>query len=142
MIQKDHVSIRQSVQDWREAVTLSLSPLVESGHVEKRYIDGVMENTEKFGPYYVIAPLIALPHARPEQGVKQKGLSVLLLKESVMFSKEGHEVKLVIGFAATDSESHLQSLVALSELLSDEEKLNRILQASTQEELFEFFKHV
>lgn len=140
MIERAHVQIRQSVKDWREAVSLAVTPLVQSGHVEERYIQGIYDNTEKYGPYYVIAPLIALPHARPEQGVKQQGFSVLLLNEAVKFSQTSHEVKLVIGFAATDSESHLQSLMSLSEILTDDEKLNLILQASTEEELYQFFQ--
>lgn len=142
MIERDHVQIRDAVKDWREAVTLAVTPLIESGHVEQRYIEGIFENTEQYGPYYVIAPLIALPHARPEQGALKNGLSVLLLHEKVPFSDDNHDVKLVIGFAATDSESHLQSLVSLSTLLSDEEKLPLIMQASSEEELYDFFKHI
>lgn len=140
MIQKEHVRVQRSVEDWKQAVIDVVNPLVEDGYVEKRYIDGIFENTEKLGPYYVIAPDIALPHARPEQGVIQKAMSVLLLKEPIRFSEDGHDVRLLIALAATDSQSHLESLVTLSQLLSDEDLLAKILQASSNEELYEFFK--
>ena len=94
------------------------------------------------GPYYVIAPQIAIPHARPEQGVIKKAMSILLLKEPIKFSEDGFEVRLLIALAATDSQSHLESLVTLSNLLSDESTLASMLQASSNEELYEFFRHL
>lgn len=142
MIQKEHVRVQHCVEDWKQAVIDVVNPLVEDGYVQKRYIDGIFENTEKMGPYYVIAPQIAIPHARPEQGVIKKAMSILLLKEPIKFSEDGFEVRLLIALAATDSQSHLESLVTLSNLLSDESTLASMLQASSNEELYEFFKHL
>lgn len=139
MIQKMNIRIKEEVADWKQAVVEAVSPLIENGYVEDRYVDAIIENTEKYGPYYVIAPNIALPHARPEQGVLRKQLAVLLLRKPIKFSQDGFDVRLLITLAASDSESHLQTLAKLSEVLSDDDLIGQILGAASAEEIYRLF---
>lgn len=139
MIQQKNIRIIDEVADWKEAISQAVSPLIENGYVETRYVDSIIENTEKFGPYYVIAPNIALPHARPEQGVLKKQLGILLLKHPVKFSSDGFDVRLLITLAASDSESHLQTLAKLSDILGDDDRIGKILGASSVEEIYRLF---
>lgn len=139
MIQHQNIRIKDEVADWKEAVSQAVLPLIENGYVESRYVDSIIENTEKYGPYYVIAPNIALPHARPEQGVIKKQLAVLLLRKPIKFSQDGFDVRLLITLAATDSESHLQTLAKLSEILGDDDRIGKILGASSTEEIYRLF---
>lgn len=139
MIQQMNIRIKDEVADWKEAISQAVWPLVENGFVESRYADSIIENTEKYGPYYVIAPNIALPHARPEQGVLKKQLGILLLRKPVKFSKDGFDVRLLITLAATDSESHLQTLAKLSDILGDDDRIGKILGAASVEEIYRLF---
>lgn len=139
MIQQKNIRIIDEVADWKEAISQAVLPLIENGYVETRYVDSIIENTEKFGPYYVIAPNIALPHARPEQGVLKKQLGILLLRKSIKFSQDGFDVRLLITLAASDSESHLQTLAKLSDILGDDDRIGKILGASSVEEIYRLF---
>ncbi len=139
LIQQMNIRIKEEVTDWKQAVVEAVSPLIENGFVESRYVDAIIENTEKYGPYYVIAPNIALPHARPEQGVLRKQLAVLLLRKPIKFSQDGYDVRLLITLAASDSESHLQTLAKLSEVLSDDDLIGKILGATSEEEIYRLF---
>jgi len=139
MIQQKNIRIKQEVTDWKQAITEAVNPLIDNGYVESRYVDAIIENTEKYGPYYVIAPEIALPHARPEQGVLEKQLAVLLLRKPIKFSEGGFDVRLLITLAASDNESHLQILTQLSDVLSDEKLIGKILDASSEEEIYKLF---
>jgi PTS system ascorbate-specific IIA component len=139
MIQQKNIRIIDEVADWKEAISQAVSPLIENGYVETRYVDSIIENTEKYGPYYVIAPNIALPHARPEQGVLKKQLGILLLKHPVKFSSDGFDVRLLITLAASDSESHLQTLAKLSDILGDDDRIGKILGASSVEQIYRLF---
>ena len=68
----------------------------------------------------MLAPQIALAHARPEDGALRQGLALLLLDEPVVFgSAENDPVDLVWMFCATDYEAHLAMLAALAGLLDD-----------------------
>lgn len=139
MIQQKNIRIIDEVADWKEAISQAVLPLIENGYVETRYVDSIIENTEKFGPYYVIAPNIALPHARPEQGVLKKQLGILLLRHPIKFSQDGFDVRLLITLAASDSESHLQTLSKLSDILGDDDRIGKILGASSVEQIYRLF---
>ena len=46
--------IKESVKDWEDAICVACAPMIEQGYCTKEYEDAVFENTEKFGPYYVL----------------------------------------------------------------------------------------
>ena len=83
-------------------------------------MDAIIATHEKIGPYYVLAPQIALAHARPEDGALRQGLALLVLEQPVAFhSTENDPVDLVWMFCATDHKAHLSMLAALAELLDN-----------------------
>ena len=43
-------------------------PLVDAEKVTPAYVDDIVAGVRDLGPYIVIAPHVALPHARPESG--------------------------------------------------------------------------
>ena len=142
LVSQELVQVCDRVESWQEAVTLGCQPLLEHGYITEDYVQAIFEQTEKLGPYYVIAPNIALPHARPEHGVLKQGIAVLHLLEPIKFKPDGYDVRLVITLAPRDNQGHLNALVALSTMLDDERVVSQLLQSSTKEELYEFFKHI
>lgn len=127
LIRPENVQILQSVADWKDAIRIASKPLVDGGYIEQRYVEAIFKNTEKFGPYYVLAPEIAMPHASSDDGVNEKQISLLVLKESIKFSRDGYNVRLIFVLATPDGHSHLQMLRDLSEIFSDEEKIQAII---------------
>ena len=106
--------------DWRAAIRAACHPLVEAGALEQRYEDRCLAVVEEQGPYFVIAPGIALPHARPEDGVLQLGLGVATLARPVPFGHPNNDpVDLVIAFGSPDRESHVGLLSSLARHLLD-----------------------
>ncbi|WP_334687162.1 PTS sugar transporter subunit IIA [Mycoplasmopsis cynos] len=47
-------------KDWKEAVFLSIKPLIDNNLVEPRYYDAVIKNTIEYGPYYIISENLAI----------------------------------------------------------------------------------
>lgn len=139
MLKKENVTIRQSVNDWIEAIKVAVQPLIDQGYCEPRYIDEIIKNTEKFGPYYVLCENLALIHASSEQGVIKKQLAVTVLKEPVKFSPDGYDVRILVTLAAEDPESHMSAIQAISNIFSDSEKINTILDATSSDEIFDQF---
>ena len=120
LISENSVEVNVAVGDWREAVRESGLILERCGKIEHRYTEAMVENVENAGPYIVVAPGIAMPHARPDQGVKGIGVSMLFLKTPVNFGNpENDPVKIVVALSAKDSSSHLDTLAELMELLGD-----------------------
>ena len=52
--------IKESVKNWEDAICVACAPVIEQGYCTKEYEDAVFENTEKFGPYYVLCENLAL----------------------------------------------------------------------------------
>jgi PTS system ascorbate-specific IIA component len=91
---------------------------------------------ETLGPYVVLAPGLALAHARPSPAVRRTGLSWLTLASPVAFGHATNDpVRLVVGLAACDHEAHVAALSRLAALLGDPEHEKALLGAETPAEL-------
>ncbi|WP_142828293.1 BglG family transcription antiterminator [Planococcus soli] len=130
------LQLKQHAATWQEAIQLAASPLVELGTVEERYVTAMVESIEKNGPYVVITPLVAIPHARPEEGVRSLSMSLLKLEQAVDFAPD-KPVQLIIVLAAADSDSHLRALIQLTNLLNEPANIQRMLEATDKEQLLE-----
>ncbi|WP_226669752.1 BglG family transcription antiterminator [Metabacillus litoralis] len=131
ILKDSNILLNQECNDWKEAITKSAQPLFSDEVIEERYINAMIKSVEDFGPYIVVGKHLALAHARPEDGVNKLGVSVMTLKEPVIFGNpENDPVKIVFCLAAVDSYSHLNVMKNLLELINDEQKLNNLILAN------------
>ena len=121
LITREMILFEKSVSTWEAALHLSAKPLLSNKIIEPRYVDKVIANVKEMGPYIVIAPTIAISHARPEDGANGLGMTILVLEEPIYFSsKQDRPVRIVITLAAPDNEQHLLALQQLSQLLMED----------------------
>ena len=139
MLKLENVQIIDSVKDWVEAIHVGVQPLVDTGYVEGRYIDEIIKNTEKFGPYYVLCENLALLHASAEQGVIKKQLAITVLRKPVKFKPDGYDVRLLVTLAASDSKSHMVAMQAISNIFSDQKRIENLVHAPTAKDIYEQF---
>lgn len=132
----DTVRARIPAASWEEAVTASGELLVRAGACEPRYVAAMEQAVRDLGPYIVLAPGVAMPHARAESGVLRPGIAVVTLDTPVAFGHQANDpVDLVIPFAAVDKDAHLATLQRLVALLQDDTALARVRAASTDDDL-------
>ncbi|WP_154022290.1 PTS sugar transporter subunit IIA [Klebsiella oxytoca] len=130
------IALRQNVDSWPQALDICARPLLEAGVIEPAYVKAIVEQHRRLGPYYVLAPGLAMPHARPEEGAKGLGLSLLKLEQGVSFgSEEFDPVDIIIMLAAPDKHSHLEMIAALAELFSSDEDMHQLHQATGLKEI-------
>ncbi|MGX2945800.1 BglG family transcription antiterminator [Enterococcus alishanensis] len=136
LITEDMIQISDQPLGWEEAIRLTAEPLLEKEKIEESYITAMIDKVKQYGPFIHIGKGIALPHARPEDGVKEIGMSLLKVKEPVLLvDDEKHAIQLFVCLAAVDNEAHLRALSSLTKLLSDKENLEALLNAETKEEI-------
>ncbi|EBX1464696.1 PTS sugar transporter subunit IIA [Salmonella enterica subsp. salamae] len=112
------VQAQRHANDWRHALDIAVRPLITFGAAAPCYLDGIIENTLKWGPYYLIAPGIALPHARPEQGANHNQMSVTTLSTPVAFGNvDCDPIWLLLCASATDAEAHIRTIQRISQWL-------------------------
>ena len=129
------LAVAVSAADREQAIRASGDLLVSSGRVTAEYVEQMLAAVAEFGPYIVIAPGIALAHARPSEAVLETGLSLAVLASPVEFGSHNDPVRLVFGLAAKDHDGHISVLSALAERLSDQDFVNSLLNASTSAQI-------
>ena len=130
------IQVVESANDWRDAIKIACNPLINNKFIEPRYIDAIIQSHEKIGTYYVLGPGIAMPHARPEDGVNQLSLGLTVIKQGVEFGSEGNDpIKLLIVLAATDSNSHIGAIAKLAELFDNQEDIDSIMQSENVDDI-------
>ncbi len=136
-ISKDFVQITDKAESWESAVKLCFEPLLKNGYITEHYIDAVISKAKELNFYFLIAPHLGMPHARPEEGVLKTGISILIVKDGVKFEDHrNNPVYVLIGLAAADSSSHIDVLTDISELFGgDEDIIQELKTASTKEEV-------
>ncbi|HGW4633511.1 TPA: PTS sugar transporter subunit IIA [Proteus mirabilis] len=142
LLTPDMVQVIPQVKDWREAIKIACQPLIDKGCIEPRYVDAIYKSHEQIGPYYVLGPGIAMPHARPEEGVNQLSLALTIIEKGVEFgANENDPVKLLIVLAATDNDSHINAIVKLAELFDNQDDIDTLLQAKSKAEVLAVINH-
>ncbi|MFJ7667316.1 PTS sugar transporter subunit IIA [Lysinibacillus sp. NPDC097195] len=126
LLNLDTIQITNEVANWQEAIHVASSPLLQQSKIEKRYIQAMIESIEQHGPYVVLTPKVAIPHARPSDGVNELAMSLLLLQKPVFFGPN-KPVYLIIVLAAKDNSSHLQALVDLTQVLQETSHIDNII---------------
>lgn len=136
LLTNETITVNEAFNSWEEAVEEGGKLLENIDGVKHEYTIAMKESIKENGPYIVIAPSIALLHARPEDGVKKVCMSLQVVHEGVEFGHPDRDpVKLIFAFGALDSKSHLTALQNLMELLNNESLLKKIKKAESTSEV-------
>ena len=131
---RETVSLNVDASNWESAVRAVGDVMQKQGLVESRYIDSMVNVVKELGPYIVLAPGIALAHARPEDGALATGIGLVTLREPVAFGSVANDpVKIVIGLASTDNTSHIGLLKQICEFLEEDANVSILRNATDGE---------
>lgn len=130
------IDIDAFAADWRAAVSLAGEALVRSGAAKTGYSAEMIRMIENHGPYVVIAPGLALAHARPGPEVITNGLSIVTLKEPVRFGHAHNDpVRVVLGLAIAEAGAHLAAVAAVANIFNDSSAIDRLAAATSAAEV-------
>ncbi|MDE1231707.1 PTS sugar transporter subunit IIA [Vibrio aestuarianus] len=121
LIDNNSIQLQASASNWKEAIKIGTDMLIASGAIDPRYHDAIISSVEELGPYIVIAPNLALPHARPENGVIRTAFALVTLESPIYFDGEDEPVDVLITLAGSSSDEHMEGLMEVTQVLDDEE---------------------
>ena len=125
LLSEDNVSFRYPAETWEDVIR----------HGGQLMIDVVRD----MGPYIVLAPGLAMPHARPEMGAKQVGAALVTLEKPIDFgSPENDPVSVAIFLCAPNKDEHIQLLTDIATLFEDEEFLDAAVNFESIEDVQSF----
>lgn len=137
-VEKKHYKFAESAADWKEAICMSCEPLEADNTVGENYKYEIIRCVEKYGPYIVIMPMVAMPHSQEgAEGVNKTAVSFMKLKKPVSFEEGNPEMdaQLFFTLASCDPKQHLANMSQLSDMLMNEDLVNDLKGAETAEDL-------
>lgn len=139
LAENNSIRLQAEANTWQEAVKIGVDLLVAADVVEPRYYQAILDGVEQFGPYFVIAPGLAMPHGRPEEGVKKTGFSLVTLKKPLEFNHEENDpVDILITMAAVDANTHQEvGIMQIVNLFEDEANFDRLRACRTAQEVLD-----
>ena len=138
IVENKHTKFAKSADDWKHSVRMSCEVLELDNTVDENYKEEIISCIEQYGPYIVIAPQVAMPHSQENAvGVNKTAISFMKLEESVSFDEGDPEMdaKVFVTLASCDPNVHIDNMSRLSELLSNEKALEKIVAAESDEDL-------
>lgn len=137
LLDKNCISIVDRVDSWQQGLNLSTQILLDQNCITVEYIKAIYKSIKQYGPYILLTPELIMPHARPEQGVLQTGISLLKLNNSIEFFD--NDIKVILSLASIDSVSHIEYIKQIVDIISDETKYKHLLDSNNIEEIYELF---
>lgn len=120
LLTHETIALDEEADDWQGAIRLAGGLLESAGIAESAYTQAMVDSVHQNGPYIVLAPGFAFPHARPSEAVHRTGMSWVRLASAVEFGSRANDpVTLVVALAATDSSTHQQAMASLATVLTD-----------------------
>jgi PTS system mannitol-specific IIA component len=140
ILTKDNIRLNETVGTKEEAIRLTGSILVDKGYVDAGYIEKMLEREELTSTY--MGNFLAIPHGTEDskQFVNESGISFIQVPQGVDFGN-GNIVKLLIGIAGKNNE-HLDILSNIAIVCSEEENIEKLVNATTAEEILSIFEGV
>ena len=122
VLTKDCIALNVKAESWEDAVRYGGAMMERLGMTHARYTEAMLRTVREMGAYIVIAPGLAMPHARPEDGARRVGTVILTLAEPVAFGNPDYDpVRVVVFLCAVDKVQHLKVLSDLMVLFEDED---------------------
>jgi mannitol PTS system EIIA component len=136
----ENIRLNATVGTKEEAIRLTGSVLVEKGYVDASYIEKMLEREGLTSTY--MGNYVAIPHGTDDskEFVKESGISVIQVPQGVDFGA-GNIVKLLIGIAGKNNE-HLDILSNIAIVCSEEENIEKLVNAKSAEEILSIFEGV
>lgn len=127
------ISLAPASESFNLAVADSVRLLVAAGHAKPEYVDLVLANLAKLGPYFVVAPHIAIAHATGTGAVLSPGLSLLKLERGVRSGvTENDPVHLIFSLCTPNNSDHIDLLAEFARVMSTSGVVNSLLNASAE----------
>ena len=139
LLSEDNVSFRYPAETWEDVIRHGGQLMVDAGFTEPTYTEAMIDVVRDMGPYIVLAPGLAMPHARPEMGAKQVGAALVTLEKPIDFGRpENDPVSVAIFLCAPNKDEHIQLLTDIATLFEDEEFLDAAVNFESIEDVQSF----
>lgn len=132
LLLEENIFLNKEFSTKEEAIRFAGEALVKAGYVEESYVEAMIERDNMTSTY--MGNNVAIPHGTEEakKAVIRSGFTVIQVPNGVDF--DGQQAKLIFGIAGKDG-THLEILSGIAVICSEEENIERLVNAKTAKEL-------
>lgn len=140
ILSEENVVLNAKLNDKEEAIRFAGKILVDNGYVTEAYIPDMLRREESVSTY--IGNQIAIPHGvdGSQEHILYSGISFVQVPKGVSFGTD-KEAKILIGIAGKNDE-HLEILSNIAMVLSEQENVDKLVQATSKNEIISMFEGV
>lgn len=124
LLYKENIKVGCSADTKENVIRQVGQMLVNSGYVDRPYVDAMLEREKSFSTY--MGNALALPHGveAAKKEIKASGIAVMVFPKGTQWDDE--TVKIVIGIAGV-GEEHLQILGVIADRMLSPEAVEEIV---------------
>lgn len=145
LLTEDNILFREKVFRYEDGIRIAAQSLLEKGAITLEYIEAMIKNVERRGPYIYMGDGIALPHAKSDQiiepvvlyGKSEKGIDWDSMDGSL-----AHNIFMILVPEKYQGDLHLKILQMLSRKLVNDDFRKELNQAQNKEEIYDILKTV
>ncbi|MBP3851369.1 MAG: PTS sugar transporter subunit IIA [Erysipelotrichaceae bacterium] len=115
--------------------------LVNTKAVEPKYVEAMINSVKKNGPYIVVCPQTALPHANPEDGVLQEAVSIVRLKKPIDFhSGVNDPVSFIVAMSILSAQSINAAIYDMMLIFGNDKHRQHLMQFQDETEVYNYIE--
>lgn len=131
----DKIIYLEKAKDWKESIFLSGNQLINLKYINEEYVNEVINTIETFGSYFVFGNNIAILHGQVSKNVYKSSISILYIKEPVIFPGN-KSVSLIFFLTALNKHEHLGTLSDIFKLAKNKDFLLEFRDIKDSSELY------
>ncbi|WP_349902511.1 PTS sugar transporter subunit IIA [Parafrigoribacterium humi] len=132
VLEPDQINAAGSATSKEEAIREAGAILVAAGAVTAEYVDYMMQREALTSTY--MGNFLAIPHGTNEGKDTILASALSFVRYSTPIDWDGNEVRFVVGIAGKEN-GHMEILSRIAMIFSDEDEVQRLLDASDAEGL-------
>jgi PTS system mannitol-specific IIA component len=139
IVTKDLIIASGAATTRDEAIREAGNLLLKADAVTPAYVEAMQERERSISTY--MGSYLAIPHGTNESKQAIRHSAVSLVRYANPIDWNGNEVRIVVGIAGVDNE-HLGILSKIAVIFSDEDEAQKMLDATTVDELYQLLEDV
>jgi mannitol/fructose-specific phosphotransferase system IIA component len=122
-----------------EAIREAGDLLVASGAVDPEYVEAMLDRERQISTY--MGSYLAIPHGTNEAKGEIRRSTLCLIRYEQPIDWDGNPVRVVVGIAGV-GDQHLELLSRIALVFTDGDRVQRVLDSTTREELTAILEEV
>ncbi len=137
LLKEDKVEILDRLGSWKDALNICGDKLIKSNEIKQEYMDDIFKVIETFGAYFVLSNQIAIPHGQFNVNVNNSCMSVMYIREGVLFPGE-LMVKLVILIASSEKNIIIKTVEKINKISQNKRLYEELKRVKSKSDLIEY----